>query len=72
MFGPEVALDELAEQLGIDPVELRIRNEPDVGELGAADLGAGAGAWTVLAQVLADALDVPVTRGSRARSSSAA
>jgi xanthine dehydrogenase YagR molybdenum-binding subunit len=29
MFGPEVALDELAEQLGIDPVELRIRNEPD-------------------------------------------
>jgi xanthine dehydrogenase YagR molybdenum-binding subunit len=30
MFGPEVALDELAEQLGIDPVELRIRNEPDV------------------------------------------
>jgi xanthine dehydrogenase YagR molybdenum-binding subunit len=30
MFGPEVALDELAGQLGIDPVELRIRNEPDV------------------------------------------
>jgi xanthine dehydrogenase YagR molybdenum-binding subunit len=30
MFGPEVALDELAEQLGIDPVELRIRNEPEV------------------------------------------
>jgi xanthine dehydrogenase YagR molybdenum-binding subunit len=30
MFGPEVALDELAETLGIDPVELRIRNEPDV------------------------------------------
>jgi xanthine dehydrogenase YagR molybdenum-binding subunit len=129
MFGPEVALDELAEQLGIDPVELRIRNEPDVdpgsgrpfssrnlvaclregarrfqwdrrdprpglrrvgsqlvgtgvassvyptmqlpstavvrreggryvGELAAADLGTGA--WTVLAQVLADALDVPV------------
>jgi xanthine dehydrogenase YagR molybdenum-binding subunit len=28
MFGPEVALDELACQLGIDPVELRIRNEP--------------------------------------------
>jgi xanthine dehydrogenase YagR molybdenum-binding subunit len=28
MFGPEVALDELAGQLGIDPVELRIRNEP--------------------------------------------
>ncbi|MBD0676615.1 xanthine dehydrogenase family protein molybdopterin-binding subunit [Streptomyces sp. CBMA156] len=30
MFGPEVAMDELAERLGIDPVELRIRNEPDV------------------------------------------
>ena len=30
MFGPEVALDELAGQLGIDPVELRIRNEPAV------------------------------------------
>jgi xanthine dehydrogenase YagR molybdenum-binding subunit len=30
MFGPEVALDELAHELGIDPVELRIRNEPEV------------------------------------------
>jgi xanthine dehydrogenase YagR molybdenum-binding subunit len=30
MFGPEVALDELAEQLGLDPIELRIRNEPAV------------------------------------------
>ncbi|TFV59555.1 xanthine dehydrogenase family protein molybdopterin-binding subunit [Geodermatophilus sp. DF01-2] len=30
MFGPEVALDELAEELGIDPIELRIRNEPEV------------------------------------------
>jgi xanthine dehydrogenase YagR molybdenum-binding subunit len=30
MFGPEVAMDELATELGIDPVELRIRNEPDV------------------------------------------
>ncbi|TDP95175.1 xanthine dehydrogenase family protein molybdopterin-binding subunit [Labedaea rhizosphaerae] len=30
MFGPEVAMDELAEALGIDPVELRIRNEPEV------------------------------------------
>ncbi|MPQ99290.1 molybdopterin-dependent oxidoreductase [Modestobacter sp. I12A-02628] len=30
MFGPEVALDELAHDLGIDPVELRIRNEPEV------------------------------------------
>ncbi|ALG09379.1 xanthine dehydrogenase family protein molybdopterin-binding subunit [Kibdelosporangium phytohabitans] len=29
MFGPEVAMDELAERLGIDPVELRIRNEPE-------------------------------------------
>jgi CO/xanthine dehydrogenase Mo-binding subunit len=28
MFGPEVALHELAGQLGIDPVELRVRNEP--------------------------------------------
>ena len=30
MFGPEVALDELADALDIDPVELRIRNEPAV------------------------------------------
>ncbi|MFI2610951.1 xanthine dehydrogenase family protein molybdopterin-binding subunit [Kitasatospora sp. NPDC018619] len=30
MFGPEVAMDELAERLGLDPVELRIRNEPAV------------------------------------------
>ncbi|ACU71650.1 aldehyde oxidase and xanthine dehydrogenase molybdopterin binding [Catenulispora acidiphila DSM 44928] len=30
MFGPEVAMDELAERLGMDPVDLRIRNEPDV------------------------------------------
>jgi xanthine dehydrogenase YagR molybdenum-binding subunit len=30
MFGPEVALDELAGELGIDPVQLRIRNEPEV------------------------------------------
>jgi xanthine dehydrogenase YagR molybdenum-binding subunit len=30
MFGPEVAMDELAEALDIDPIELRIRNEPEV------------------------------------------
>jgi xanthine dehydrogenase YagR molybdenum-binding subunit len=130
MFGPEVALDELAGQLGLDPVELRIRNEPAtdpetgqpwssrhlveclregasefgwhdrdprpgarrdgawltgtgvassvyptmrmpesaatvrfedgryVAEIGAADLGTGA--WTVLPQIAADALGVPV------------
>ncbi|KAA0975755.1 xanthine dehydrogenase family protein molybdopterin-binding subunit [Paeniglutamicibacter gangotriensis] len=29
MFGPEVAMDELAEACGLDPIELRIRNEPD-------------------------------------------
>jgi xanthine dehydrogenase YagR molybdenum-binding subunit len=29
MFGPEVAMDELACELGLDPVELRIRNEPE-------------------------------------------
>jgi xanthine dehydrogenase YagR molybdenum-binding subunit len=130
MFGPEVALDELAGQLGIDPVELRIRNEPTadpetgkpwssrhlveclregagrfgwherdprpavrregdwligtgvassvyptmrmpqssatirfedrryIAEIGAADLGTGA--WTVLPQIAADALGVPV------------
>jgi xanthine dehydrogenase YagR molybdenum-binding subunit len=29
MFGPEVAMDELAGACGIDPIELRIRNEPD-------------------------------------------
>ena len=28
MFGPEVAMDELAAELRTDPVELRIRNEP--------------------------------------------
>jgi xanthine dehydrogenase YagR molybdenum-binding subunit len=31
MFAAECAMDELAIALGIDPVELRIRNEPDVG-----------------------------------------
>lgn len=30
MVGPEIALDELAHELGVDPVELRIRNEPEV------------------------------------------
>jgi xanthine dehydrogenase YagR molybdenum-binding subunit len=30
MFAPEVALDELAIECGIDPIELRIRNDPDV------------------------------------------
>jgi len=30
MFGPEVAMDELAIACGLDPVELRIRNEPEV------------------------------------------
>lgn len=30
MFAPEVAVDELAAQLGIDPIELRLRNEPTV------------------------------------------
>lgn len=127
MFGPEVAMDELAEALGIDPIELRVRNEPEkdpetglpfssrhlveclrtgaerfgwdsrtrgrrdgrwlIGsgvaasvypakrmpgssatiryeknryavEIGAADLGTGA--WTILPQIAADALDVPV------------
>ncbi|MFC5288670.1 xanthine dehydrogenase family protein molybdopterin-binding subunit [Actinokineospora guangxiensis] len=29
MFGPEVAMDELAEALGMDPIELRVRNEPE-------------------------------------------
>ncbi|VWX53974.1 xanthine dehydrogenase family protein molybdopterin-binding subunit [Novosphingobium sp. 9U] len=28
-FGLESAMDELAEQIGVDPVELRIRNEPE-------------------------------------------
>ena len=32
----EAAMDELAHKLGIDPVELRIRNEPKVGEGGKA------------------------------------
>jgi len=29
MFGPEVAMDELAVLCGIDPIELRVRNEPE-------------------------------------------
>ncbi|WP_103355824.1 xanthine dehydrogenase family protein molybdopterin-binding subunit [Amycolatopsis sp. CA-128772] len=29
MFGPEVAMDELAVALGMDPIELRVRNEPE-------------------------------------------
>ncbi len=131
MFGPEVALDELALLCGLDPVEMRIRNEPEVEpesgkpfstrnlvacleeggrrfgwerrdptpgareeggwlvgtgvasstyptyrmpgsaatvrlgpggryevEIGAADIGTGA--WTVLSQIAADALGVPV------------
>ncbi|GAA3764872.1 xanthine dehydrogenase YagR molybdenum-binding subunit [Spinactinospora alkalitolerans] len=29
MFGPEVAMDELAAACGVDPVELRVRNEPE-------------------------------------------
>ncbi|MBB1157470.1 xanthine dehydrogenase family protein molybdopterin-binding subunit [Amycolatopsis dendrobii] len=127
MFGPEAAMDELAEALGVDPIDLRVRNEPErdpetglpfssrhlveclrtgaerfgwssrrggrrdgpwlVGsgvaasvypakrmpgssatirfgkgryavEIGAADLGTGA--WTILPQIAADALDVPV------------
>ncbi|WP_370935733.1 xanthine dehydrogenase family protein molybdopterin-binding subunit [Amycolatopsis sp. cg13] len=129
MFGPEVAMDELAAGLGVDPIELRVRNEPErdpetglpfssrnlveclrtgaerfgwnerdprpgvrrdgpwlvgsgvaasvypakrmpgssatvrfedgryVVEIGAADLGTGA--WTILPQIAADALDVP-------------
>jgi xanthine dehydrogenase YagR molybdenum-binding subunit len=126
MFGLEVAMDELAEALDMDPIELRVRNEPEVdpntgnpfssrnllaclrrgaelfgwadrgprredgwlvgtgvasatyparrfpeatalirfergryfAEIGAADLGTGA--WTVLAQIAADALGVPL------------
>lgn len=30
MFGPEVAMDELAEACGLDPIELRVRNEPEI------------------------------------------
>lgn len=29
MFGLEVAVDELAEQCGMDPIDFRVRNEPD-------------------------------------------
>ncbi|HWC21734.1 MAG TPA: xanthine dehydrogenase family protein molybdopterin-binding subunit [Flexivirga sp.] len=29
MFGPELAMDELAEACGIDPIELRLRNDTD-------------------------------------------
>ncbi len=130
MFGPEVAMDELAAEIGVDPIVLRERNEPErdpesglpfssrnlvaclrrgaeefgwadrdprpgvrldggwwvgtgvaasvyptmrhasseavltrvdgryVARIGAADLGTGA--WTVLPQITADALGVPV------------
>ena len=30
MFAPEVAMDELAELCGLDPIELRVRNEPEI------------------------------------------
>ncbi|WP_026455353.1 xanthine dehydrogenase family protein molybdopterin-binding subunit [Saccharomonospora iraqiensis] len=30
MVAPEIAMDELAEACGLDPVELRLRNEPDI------------------------------------------
>ena len=30
MFAPEVAMDELAEQVGLDPIELRLRNDTDI------------------------------------------
>ena len=30
MFAAEVAIDELAAAVGMDPIELRVRNEPDV------------------------------------------
>ena len=30
MFGPEVAMDELAIAVGVDPIDLRIMNEPEV------------------------------------------
>src|SRR3546814_2382106 len=40
MFGPEVAMDELAERLGMDPIELLVRTEPDrdpeTGKIGRA------------------------------------
>ncbi|MDA8369983.1 MAG: xanthine dehydrogenase family protein molybdopterin-binding subunit [Nocardiopsaceae bacterium] len=29
MFGPEVAMDELAQACGLDPIDLRLRNDPD-------------------------------------------
>ena len=29
MLSLECAMDELADRLGLDPIELRIRNEPD-------------------------------------------
>lgn len=30
MFGPEVAMDEMAIACGLDPIEFRVRNEPDL------------------------------------------
>lgn len=30
MVGPEIAMDELAEQCGLDPIDVRLRNEPEI------------------------------------------
>ncbi|MET9390378.1 xanthine dehydrogenase family protein molybdopterin-binding subunit [Streptomyces sp. NPDC006624] len=38
-FALESALDELAERLGIDPIELRVRNEPEVGPVSGLPFG---------------------------------
>ncbi|MGA5200710.1 xanthine dehydrogenase family protein molybdopterin-binding subunit [Streptomyces variegatus] len=38
-FALESALDELAEKCGIDPIELRVRNEPEVGPVSGLPFG---------------------------------
>ena len=38
-FALESALDELAERCGIDPIELRVRNEPEVGPVSGLPFG---------------------------------
>src|SRR5437588_484048 len=68
MFALECAMDELAYELGLDPLELRLRNHADVDpasgsaviQAGTQDFGMGMA--TVMTQVAADGLGIPLDR----------